>query len=48
MPVFGTDLWASDWNPMTSQRELKLLMFRLRKAGRGMILLHDIHRRPPK
>lgn len=44
MPVFGTDLWASDWNPMTSQRELKLLMFRLRKAGRGLILLHDIHR----
>ena len=44
MPVFGTDLWASDWNPMTSERELKLLMARLRKAGRGMILLHDIHR----
>jgi peptidoglycan/xylan/chitin deacetylase (PgdA/CDA1 family) len=44
MPVFGTDLWASDWNPMTSERELNLLMGRLRKAGRGMILLHDIHR----
>jgi peptidoglycan/xylan/chitin deacetylase (PgdA/CDA1 family) len=43
MPVFGTDLWASDWNPMTSERELKLLMFRLRKAGRGIVLLHDIH-----
>jgi peptidoglycan-N-acetylglucosamine deacetylase len=44
MPVFGTDLWASDWNPMTSERELNLLMSRLRKAGRGMILLHDIHK----
>jgi peptidoglycan/xylan/chitin deacetylase (PgdA/CDA1 family) len=44
MPVFGTDLWASDWNPMTSERELNLLMTRLRKAGRGMILLHDIHK----
>jgi len=44
MPVFGTDLWASDWTPMTSERELQLLMARLRKAGRGMILLHDIHK----
>jgi peptidoglycan/xylan/chitin deacetylase (PgdA/CDA1 family) len=44
MPVFGTDLWASDWNPMTAERELKLLMTRLRREGRGMILLHDIHK----
>jgi peptidoglycan/xylan/chitin deacetylase (PgdA/CDA1 family) len=44
MPVFATDLWASDWNPMTSERELKLVMTRLRKAGRGIILLHDIHK----
>ena len=22
--VFGADLWASDWNPMTPQQELKL------------------------
>ena len=42
MPVFGTDLWASDWNPMTPQAELDLLMRRLRRAGRGIILLHDI------
>ena len=41
MPVFGTDLWASDWNEMTPQQELDLLMGRLRKAGRGIILLHD-------
>jgi peptidoglycan-N-acetylglucosamine deacetylase len=42
MPVFGTDLWASDWTPMTPQAELELLMRRLRRAGRGIILLHDI------
>jgi peptidoglycan-N-acetylglucosamine deacetylase len=42
MPVFGADLWASDWNPMTPQAELGLLMRRLRRAGRGIILLHDI------
>ena len=42
MPVFGTDLWASDWTPMTPEAELDLLMRRLRRAGRGVILLHDI------
>jgi peptidoglycan/xylan/chitin deacetylase (PgdA/CDA1 family) len=39
--VFGADLWASDWNPMTPQQELKLLTDRLSIAGRGIILLHD-------
>ncbi len=39
--VFGADLWASDWNPMTPQEELKLLTDRLSAAGRGIILLHD-------
>jgi peptidoglycan/xylan/chitin deacetylase (PgdA/CDA1 family) len=42
MPVFGADLWASDWTPMTPQAELELLMRRLRRAGRGIILVHDI------
>jgi peptidoglycan/xylan/chitin deacetylase (PgdA/CDA1 family) len=39
--VFGADLWASDWNPMTPAQELKLLTDRLRAAGKGIILLHD-------
>lgn len=39
--VFGADLWASDWNPMTPQQQLKLITDRLRKAGRGIILFHD-------
>jgi peptidoglycan/xylan/chitin deacetylase (PgdA/CDA1 family) len=39
--VFGADLWASDWNPMTPAQELKLLTDRLAAAGKGIILLHD-------
>jgi peptidoglycan/xylan/chitin deacetylase (PgdA/CDA1 family) len=39
--VFGADLWASDWNPMTPSHELKLLIDRLKAAGKGIILLHD-------
>ena len=43
-PVFGADLWASDWNDMTSQEELRLVMGRLRRAGGGILLLHDPRR----
>jgi peptidoglycan/xylan/chitin deacetylase (PgdA/CDA1 family) len=39
--VFGADLWASDWNPMTPKQQLKLLTDRLRLAHKGIILLHD-------
>jgi peptidoglycan/xylan/chitin deacetylase (PgdA/CDA1 family) len=39
--VFGTDLWASDWNPMTPKQQLKLLTDRLKLARKGIILLHD-------
>src|SRR3984885_5264768 len=39
--VFGADLWASDWNPMTPRQELRLLTDRLNIAGKGIILLHD-------
>jgi peptidoglycan/xylan/chitin deacetylase (PgdA/CDA1 family) len=39
--VFGADLWASDWNPMTPQYELSLVMARLEHAGRGIVLFHD-------
>jgi peptidoglycan/xylan/chitin deacetylase (PgdA/CDA1 family) len=39
--VFGADLWASDWNPMTPKEELKLITDRLASAGRGIILFHD-------
>jgi peptidoglycan/xylan/chitin deacetylase (PgdA/CDA1 family) len=39
--VFGADLWASDWNPMTPQQQLKLITDRLDKARSGIILFHD-------
>jgi peptidoglycan/xylan/chitin deacetylase (PgdA/CDA1 family) len=39
--VFGADLWASDWEPMTPQAQLKQLTDRLKIAGKGIILLHD-------
>jgi peptidoglycan/xylan/chitin deacetylase (PgdA/CDA1 family) len=39
--VFGSDLWASDWNKMTPKEELKLITDRLEAAGKGIILFHD-------
>ena len=39
--VFGADLWASDWNKMTSKQELNLITSRLEAAGKGIILFHD-------
>jgi peptidoglycan/xylan/chitin deacetylase (PgdA/CDA1 family) len=39
--VFGADLWASDWEPMTPRRELDLVVRRLTAAGKGIILFHD-------
>jgi peptidoglycan/xylan/chitin deacetylase (PgdA/CDA1 family) len=39
--VFGADLWASDWNPITPQQELKLMIDRLSAARKGIILFHD-------
>src|SRR5665213_1923324 len=39
--VFGADLWASDWNPMTPGQELKLIIDRLTVARKGIILFHD-------
>ena len=39
--VFGADLWASDWTPMTPAQQLKLLTERLQAARKGIVLLHD-------
>lgn len=39
--VFGADLWASDWEPMTPKQQLKLIVERLKTAGKGIILFHD-------
>jgi peptidoglycan/xylan/chitin deacetylase (PgdA/CDA1 family) len=42
--VFGADLWASDWNPMTPNAELRLLLGRIEQARGGIVLLHDTKR----
>jgi peptidoglycan-N-acetylglucosamine deacetylase len=40
--VFGADVWASDWLPMTPEQELHLILSRIERVGRGIVLLHDI------
>jgi peptidoglycan-N-acetylglucosamine deacetylase len=39
--VFGADLWASDWNPMSPDQELALVLRRLDTAHGGIVLFHD-------
>ena len=39
--VFGADLWASDWNPMTSDHELRLVLERIEATRGGIVLFHD-------
>ena len=39
--VFGADLWASDWNPMTPQQELALALGRVEESQGGIVLFHD-------
>jgi peptidoglycan/xylan/chitin deacetylase (PgdA/CDA1 family) len=39
--VFGADVWASDWLPMTPEQELRLLLSRIERLGSGIVLLHD-------
>ncbi len=40
--VFGADVWASDWLPMTPTQELQLILSRIERIGSGIVLLHDI------
>jgi peptidoglycan-N-acetylglucosamine deacetylase len=42
--VFGADLWASDWRPMSSEQELNLVLARLEEARGGIVLFHDTKR----
>lgn len=39
--VFGADVWASDWVPMTPSQELQLILGRIDRLGSGIVLLHD-------
>jgi peptidoglycan/xylan/chitin deacetylase (PgdA/CDA1 family) len=41
MVVFGADLWASDWNPMTPDQELQLILERVEANNGGIVLFHD-------
>jgi peptidoglycan/xylan/chitin deacetylase (PgdA/CDA1 family) len=40
--VFGADVWASDWLPMTPAQQLQLILSRIERIGSGIVLLHDI------
>jgi peptidoglycan-N-acetylglucosamine deacetylase len=42
--VFGADLWASDWIPMSPEHELALILRRLDAAHGGIVLFHDTKR----
>jgi peptidoglycan/xylan/chitin deacetylase (PgdA/CDA1 family) len=41
MVVFGADVWASDWLPMSPEQELSLILSRIERVNRGIVLLHD-------
>ena len=41
MVVFGADLWASDWNPMSPDQELSLVLARVEASQGGIVLFHD-------
>jgi peptidoglycan/xylan/chitin deacetylase (PgdA/CDA1 family) len=42
--VFGADLWAGDWTPMSPGQELSRTVERLRAARGGIVLFHDTKR----
>ncbi len=42
--VFGADLWASDWNPMSPDQELSVVLDRLEETRGGIVLFHDTKR----
>lgn len=39
--VFGADVWASDWVPMSPAQELQLILGRIERLGSGIVLFHD-------
>ncbi len=39
--VFGADVWASDWDPMTPGQQLSLILNRVEQVGSGIVLFHD-------
>jgi peptidoglycan/xylan/chitin deacetylase (PgdA/CDA1 family) len=41
MVVFGADAWASDWNPMSAEQQLRLILERIEASHGGIVLFHD-------
>jgi peptidoglycan/xylan/chitin deacetylase (PgdA/CDA1 family) len=41
LAVFGADLWASDWNRMSPDQELALVLGRIEESRGGIVLFHD-------
>lgn len=41
MIVFGADAWASDWNPMSADAQLRLILERIEASHGGIVLFHD-------
>jgi peptidoglycan/xylan/chitin deacetylase (PgdA/CDA1 family) len=39
--VFGADMWASDWIPMTPAQQLRLVLQRIEATRGGIVLFHD-------
>ena len=39
--IFGADLWASDWLPLSAEAERRLILHRLDETGGGILLMHD-------
>jgi len=42
--VFGADLWAGDWTPMSPRQQLSRMLERLDATHGGIVLLHDTKR----
>jgi peptidoglycan-N-acetylglucosamine deacetylase len=42
--VFGADLWAGDWSPMSPSQELGRVLRRLAATHGGIVLFHDTKR----
>ena len=40
--TFGADVWASDWNRMTPEQTLRLVLGRVIENNGGIVLFHDI------
>jgi peptidoglycan/xylan/chitin deacetylase (PgdA/CDA1 family) len=45
LTIWSTDIHASDWDPLAPAQVAELAMQRLERNRKGILMLHDIHRR---